>query len=459
MQFNTNKNIIPILVILLITCILTAIVSPGLFYSDTYSRIYVGWQLTNYPYFITTITEPYLTHVSIIPSLLIGIIEKYTGSYVYYTLLTTFTYLVISYFILKKLTPNNAKLACIIFLLHPILLLMSTWNALSIISGAIIGGLILLLNKKLKWYDYILFFIFSTILFSFRENAITVLPLIFFYLIIKKNTTIKQKTLCITSILLALLLIFTLPKAFPLVKKCPLYSGGFAWELLNTIDKIPQDEKYKYTQNIANKESVLYSLDKIKIYNRHINVFFWERRSDLSLYKITLNNTSKDIIKSYLSIAKDYPKEFIQTKIFFISNTLGINHPLNIDELNYNKWGKMDDLKHFNNTPIRKYYYKFLTTKSHQSLIRYPYIIFLISLGLLIFAKRKKLENIPLYTMFYLFAIFYYGAFLITTHSFEIRYFFPSYYLMCLMNISIITELYSKYKNNEKLIRFFKNKN
>ncbi|MDD7516349.1 hypothetical protein, partial [Ruminococcus flavefaciens] len=69
-----------------------------------------------------------------------------------------------------------------------------------------------------------------------------------------------------------------------------------------------------------------------------------------------------------------------------------------------------------------------------------PYIVFLLTAVLVMYSFKKKDKDRYLFLLVLMVAVFYYGAFVINTQSFEIRYFYPSLYLMAVMDTALIAD-------------------
>ena len=434
---KVNETKILIIISLILAISLTLYAFPGIFYSDTYQRMYGAEYIIHSELNLTIKTT-----VTFLPVFFMAMCKKICGNFAVYTLLSAFLYFFISYYAVKKIGIRNRWLQYLLFTLNPILFLVSIWNTPDILCGVMLLCLIFLLSKELKLYDFVLIMLCSMFIFGYKENSYTVLPLILFYIFYNKNWEKIKKVFCLSSILFGIVIVFAM-QGCSNVKKIPLYAGGPSWELLNVIEKLPEQKKFEYTNKISSPDKIQLILDKLHENNSDLNGYYWENKYPFSVYNVARNNISKDIINAYIKIAKDYPKEFVQVKMYFIGRILGIKKPLNIAEYDYDRFNFMHKFG-FYDSDGRYYICRIFNKYAKYSLIRFPYVLFILSLILLIIAKRIKSDNFSLYLKFYLFAVFYYGAFLITTHSFEIRYFFPSYYLLFMLSISVITELIPK---------------
>ena len=78
-------------------------------------------------------------------------------------------------------------------------------------------------------------------------------------------------------------------------------------------------------------------------------------------------------------------------------------------------------------------------------IVLHPWTLFLASIILVIYRWFKKEENRELCVFLLGLAIFYYGAFFINAQAFELRYFYPSFYLMWIMDIGILMDMIVKF--------------
>ena len=128
--------------------------------------------------------------------------------------------------------------------------------------------------------------------------------------------------------------------------------------------------------------------------------------------------------------------------MYFINRTLGINQPLSNVEYYYDNNNIMRDYG-MKDTTLRKIvvdsYNDFLDT---FTFFRLPYLWFIVCTLSVLFKVRisKKDEYVPV-ILLYLVAVLYYAGFLVNTQSFEFRYFFPSFYILALIILSVLTDL------------------
>ena len=429
------RYFIIIIFCLTLAFLLTIISAPGFFNSDAYARSGMVQHILNFDMMSLDVLE---TRLSILPVLLMALSQKMVNSYSLYTFVCAFLYFLGSALILEKIGSSNRYLKYIMFLINPVLICVSVWSVPGVLCSAMVLFLIMILFKEFKKYDYFLLFICSTLIIGYRENALIILPVIFFYIIYKKNITKLQKVFCCISILSSIVFLSLLTNFYN-IKKITVCKAGFAWEILNVIDRLPEEKRCSYANGSISCLDIKNAINLMKIDNTNINGFYWNPTTSFFIY----NYKDIDIIPIFIKVIKDNPKIYAYVKLNFIMNNLGITKPLSIMEVEYNRDNLMGRFN-FNDSTERKILFSLLYNSIKRSLIQYPYILFLLSIWLVSLAKIRNSKNYELYLLMFLCSIFYYFAFLIVTVSFEIRYFFPSYYLMCIMNIGIITEIISK---------------
>ena len=107
----------------------------------------------------------------------------------------------------------------------------------------------------------------------------------------------------------------------------------------------------------------------------------------------------------------------------------------------------------FNDSPQRERFVNlFHAFMEFMVIFRRPWILYLVSLILILIWRFKfcgKNSPINLYEASFGVALFYYGAYILNTQSFEFRYFFPSWLLL----FSIIIGLSSQLLLNKKRTR------
>ena len=344
-------------------------------------------------------------------------------------------YLTFSFCLIKKINAPYPLLQYLFFILNPVLLFVCVWNAPSVLCYTFVAALIILLTKNFYWYDICILFFCCVLIFGSHESSLLLLPLILCIIIFGKNLSKIQKIFSCFAVVLSLVFIFVFPLMYQ-VEKIPIYSGGFAWEMLDMTQKLSQEERVRYFYNIADEKSLNTAIERIKQDENSLNSYYWDNRNDLSAYNIGKNKSSGRIIKQYLKLAKDKPEIFIYTKSKFIKRTLGITKPLMVCFYEDSKDIQKAEV-FFDNSEATKILCKIFNNAANGSLIRYPWLVFLISLCMLLIEIYRKSFDDKLYMLIFSFAVLLYGTFVITTHAFEIRYFLPSFCLLYIMDVAI----------------------
>lgn len=446
-----KKNSWFILVSIILAGICTAITYPGIWYPDTYMRIdhYVNNLINNFTsndiFYITSIHAWF-------PSLLMAFSKMLTGAFGVYTFIKASIYFFITFCLINKLDTKYKIIQYILVVINPLLFCLSVWDIPGL--GCIIGIAMYILilypeqqkNTFDKIVDVILLFLAGIITFGFRLNSFTIIPVLLYY-IFHNKTVIYEKCIKTLTIIISLFIILISPKLLN-ITIMPHYCSGFLWEMLYAISTSENNKHIDYLDDLGGKGATAEVVKMLE--DDYLNSFIY--RSKLSIGVIHDNHAGKYILKKYLKLAVKDPVLFFKTKLYFISRDLGINKPLIIYALDYNEWDRMDEYG-FNDSDERMFFidiYKQSLTNS--ILIRIPLILFLITLILYCYAKNKKHKNIELYSFIFLLAIFYYGSFIITTHSFEVRYFYPSFYLMLIMDTAIIFDIVDYFISGKKTI-------
>ena len=206
---------------------------------------------------------------------------------------------------------------------------------------------------------------------------------------------------------------------------------GCSWEIVSILQTMKEDDPAKY-------EEYKHYLDYIgdtgfavdHNSNQSIRGMYADKSFDV--YGAAGIANANRLKRDYLSLAMNEPKYFLRNKWEFIQRTMGIHFRLG----NNLEW-KGDPLRAAfgivdtkQRDALRDAFNRFMTS----GLLTKPYRVFAWTLFLLLTIgtlTRKKI-NLSSYWLIWWFAAFYYLGFLITTQNHEIRYFFPSLYLLLL---------------------------
>ncbi len=275
----------------------------------------------------------------------------------------------------------------------------------------------------------------SFVMFGYRANAFTILPVLLFYIF--KLDIRKIKKIILT---FALLFGFVLVPSFTYIfniHTMSSMSAGFAWEIVSTIQDMDYKTKLKYINyldSIGGEGSTLEAINtSTKI---TVNPLLTTKINRENLSK---KGNSKIILKKYIDLLLEEPAVFLNNKYFFTKRTLGINSQIAFASYVYDAYGKMKEYN-FNDSKARMKFidsYSKLNEKISFYTLR-PWLVFLITLIFVSIKWWKKDKNKNLYLLLFMISIFYYGAYIINTQAFEIRYFYPSLYI-CIIIDTIFT--------------------
>jgi hypothetical protein len=226
-------------------------------------------------------------------------------------------------------------------------------------------------------------------------------------------------------------------------------SSGFVWEILSVIQEMPEDKQKdygNYLDFIADDGSTLKAL---AANNKSASVNRWQW-DIFGVSKLGSKNTKKEILRRYANLIIHEPKYCLKTKLYFTGRTLGITEPLADKGFDYNRADRMQSLGMVDNKLRRKFVDGYNKFQDFFVISRIPWICFLIGLLCVIwqFIKADRKHFSGTLTL-YLIAVFYYGAFIINTQSFEFRYFFPSFYFLFIITADTVFTIIRRYMSKD----------
>ncbi|WP_160683830.1 hypothetical protein [Clostridium sp. C2-6-12] len=463
-----KKYLLLIIISVFLSVILTLITYPGILYSDSCVR----WDsvfkiLSSSSKFNFKEIDSW---ISITPQFFMAILYMITYNISSFTIIQSFLFFLTTFILIDKCVFGTYKLfAIIIFIITPIFYTFSVYHSTEV--GFIIGSNLYILlvvnfnedNPKIKKVIHFLFLVLSSYcMFGFRQNAFTVLPIFFLICVYfyRKKKNIHLLLLRVSALLMGLSLVFMVPSILN-IKVYDSSTAGFSWEILSTINQLGQESKIEYINyldEIGGQGSTNAALQKNAENNESVNPWLW---SILKPDIIGESNNAQKVKEKYFELMKNEPKAFLKNKFKFILSNLGITHELadlleyNVPDSNYIK---------INNTSLRTNFIKsYHLFHSAFSVIRQPYIWFVLGILAVCYAKIIKHESFIMLAFLLLISVFYYGGFIINTQSFEFRYFFPSFYYLFLVFILGLMILFSKissyiyryYANGNSLKRVF----
>lgn len=434
---------------MILSIICTIITYPGIFYSDSYVRLEFSNEI------IDALKEIMLGNrsdinmeswLTVVPSFFIAICKLITGNIAFYTVMQSFMFFLSAFFLAKKLGNHFLIFQYIFLAINPIIYCVSIYYEASIGCVTGIVFLILLLDsikvsKSIidKVLEFLLLMFFSFIIFGYRANAFTIIPVLFIY-IIKTKIDIIKKILVIVPIVCGILFINILTQVLN-INTMSSMSAGFAWEIISVIQNMDlknQNRYSKYLDDVGKDGATLIELEK----SDTLTVNGLLANEGININNISKKENSKKIIKKYIYIIIHEPMDYIKLKLNFISRTLGISERLRCVEYDYNRWDKMSDYN-FNDSVKRQNFVNIYNdiNKVFGFFTCRPWIVFFVSILLVVIKWNRNDLNKNFCLLILMVSLFYYGSYLINTQSFELRYFYPSLYLCIIMDLSIASDL------------------
>ncbi|MCR4648545.1 MAG: hypothetical protein K5776_05670 [Lachnospiraceae bacterium] len=430
-----------ILLSLVLAVLCTAISYPGILYSDSYTRIENAKKMIQSSDVIYSWNTP-------TPSYFIALSLLLTYDILLYTFVQAWLFFFITFVLIIRLGQNHLPLKIAITIISPMIWGASVYYEAGVGCAAGMAALIVILSIIQiekgdfdRLIEFFLLFFFSFVVFGYRANAFTIIPVLA-YAIFRSEWRLKLKIFCISSIISGLLFV-TIMAGIMNVNTMSSKSAGFVWEILVVLDRVGIEKQECYAtflDDIGGEGATLDALEKNIITS--IDGFIWDSR--LNNYVLSEQGNFRIILAKYVYIITNEPKAYYLNKFDSICRSLGIGYKLNGREYDYNRWGIMDKYG-FHDTNERKAFVE-TYNKSNKVLGWYcltPWLVYFISIILLMFEIRLKNRNTRLFLFVIMIAVFYYGAFLINTQSYEIRYFYPSLYLLSLVNLSMLTDIIS----------------
>lgn len=430
-------------------CILTY---PGIMYTDSYARTNMTTDLKlSINAFLLGDSElnNYSSWITIIPSFFILLSKEIVGSVVLYTYIQCFLFVLMTMVMGDNLICCNHKIwnrICILCI--PVIWAYGVYYEASVGCISAIMAMILLIYKYRKIekrtdriFTLVLFVFVTFIAFGYRANAFTIIPFLCFsiFLLYKK---ISIKMILMGCLMVGFYLTSLVPKLLN-IDTMSSYAGSFVWEIVSTIQSMDDEKKVKYIDyldDIFGENTTEIALEK-NTYTEEdssINSIWWGNPFNSKLVS-EKENTAK-VLEKYIALIKEEPKAYLRTKWEFALHTMGMNMPLRMVEYDYNRDGNMSKYG-FNNSMERKEFVEnFHSYMEFMEIHRIPWIMFGAALLLLLVWRVKfygMKNQINLYEIVYGTAVFYYGAYIVNTQSFEFRYYFPSWLLLMLISISL----------------------
>lgn len=434
-KIHNNYWLLALLASLGLAALLTAITYPGVLYSDTYGRWNLAGALLH--------GERHPTYLSVLPQLVMALTLKVSGGYAAFTFLQCFFYLFTSLLLVHRVCGRHTLWVAVLFLLCPITLAYSVFQEMGV--GCLTGMNVLILgllaapaqqNKKERLPLFaLLMALAAAVCFGFRQNAFTVLPVLLGAAIVgiiqkrdtKKKDT-KKKVAFVVGVLVGLLFALTVPVLLG-VARVQASSVGFAWETLLATNRLPEEEKTEYTayyDDLAGEGATQEALLAVKENDRSVNAFVWGR---LNHGVMGTPEGSRMVMERNLAMWRRHPKKMLDTKLWMAGKVLGLSGPIGNLEYDYNTWDRMLQYG-MRDTALRKNFVAgFNAFMNSTGIFLRPWLWFVLA-GLVLLYQKMSRRPLNAALLLFLCAVFYYGAFLVNTQSFEFRYFFPAFQLL-----------------------------
>lgn len=458
-SFYINKvkeNIWLIFLSFILAGICTYITYPGIMYTDSYARVESADIIIKCVENIFSDSNKNLdawSWVTITPSVFMAICKACTGNVAFYTLLQAFLFMLLTFLLVKKLDTSYRKWQYLLVVINPIIWGLSVYYEASIGCVTGIAAIILILNRRSNTrreennkfdivFEIILLIISSYVVFGYRANAITILPVLIVY-VLKLNYKKIKKIMILSSLIIGIFLVSLVPRILN-IDTMSSQSAGLVWEMITVIQRMDKDtrkEYIDYLDNIGGKDSTKRALESSN--EMSVNGFLWEK--GLNTNALSKKGASNKVMKKYFNLIKEQPKLYAEVKFSFCMKTLGVSQPIQLLEYEYNRDNQMFlynfkdwDARHkfINGCIISNNLLSFFTGR--------PFLALIITIIGVIYSYRIKSKNCSIYSLMLWITIFYYGAFIVNTQSFEVRYYYPSLYLMMIMDIAIFCDIINK---------------
>ena len=436
----------------------TFISYPGIWYSDSYVRVTTGNAVLNA--MVKTLTghrAPLDTRnaFTVIPSFFMAISQGLTGHVGLYTFGQAFAFFAATFLLIRELNLTGRRLQGFLFAICPLIYGMSVYYEAGIGCVTGIVGLMLLLRRtgEEKYtgdriVSFLLAAFFSFVIFGYRTNALTIVPVLVFYLLRRKPERNRKGTrrLTLLAVVLGLICTRAVPWVFD-VHSMSTATTGIVWEMLTAIQRMdPEDqEKYgDYLDEIGGEGSTRAALATSTEYTA--GDFMWDE--DLGIGKMSAPGATGTALRKYVRLMVERPREWFGVKRDVILRSMGIQGKLDYSEYNYNRWDQMTEYGMNDSLQRRAFYDSFVYTVSvMDAWVLRPWVSFLVTLILVLAEWIRKNRRREAFLLTLGLAAFYYLAYLLDTPAYDFRYFYPSLYLMTILDAAILWGWAGKIRN------------
>lgn len=458
---ENNRN--SIIITFFISVFITLLSFPGIIYIDSYVRISFADSLkSSIKAFLEGKSSlyPSSSWLTITPSFFILLSKEIVGSIILYTFSQCFFHWFLTSAFIDQLNEGKCpRWNKICLFVSPVMWAFGVYYEASVGSAIAMLAILLLIwkwgalhNRFDKVVTVALLVIFSFVCFGYRANAFSIIPAVIIIILLRQKKLVARLLLCV-SVLFGFIVSAVFPSLLN-IRVLPSYSAGFAWEIVSTIQSMEYDKQCEYIDYLDDlfgdgATAVAVQNNSYDEQGSSINGMF---NSPITSMAISESNNSTMLIRRYVKLALHEPMLFIKMKWEFVSHSLGIGKPVNMFEYYYQPWDPDNEFG-LNDSHQREFYVDyFLAFMEFNSIIRRPWIMYLLGLALILiwrFKYQGSKAPINLYEATFLVSLFYYGAYLLNTQAFEFRYYYPSWLLLIAIIIGIVPQLFFNSKKSK----------
>lgn len=427
----------------------TLISYPGIWYSDSYVRVTTGSAVLGAA--VRTLTghrAPLFTGnaLTVTPSFFMALSQGLTGHVALYTFAQAFGFYAAMFLLIREMNPRGGRIQPALFAVCPLVYGMSVYYEAGIGCVTGIAGLILLFGRigdeKGRWdraLEFLLIMFFSYVTFGYRTNALTIVPVLLYFLLRLKAAK-KVKGLAALALALGLFWTKGLPWIFD-IHSMTTASTGIVWEMLTAIQRMPAEERAEYEDYLdgiggegATRGALATSTEDTA------GNFMWG--DSLGIDSTSRPGSTAEALRRYARLMIEKPGVWWGVKRDVVLRSLGVTQPLDYSEYDYNRWDSMAEYGFNDSSQRRAFHRSFVTVCGALGFLTLrPWIPFLASLVLIAaeYIRRGALRRKRLFVL--LLAAFYYLAYLLDTPAYDFRYFYPSLFLMLITDAAILRDL------------------
>ncbi len=424
----------------------TMITYPGIWYSDSYVRVETGKAVLNR--IVKTLIGQRArldtgNAFTIIPSFFMALSLGITGHVVLYTFTQAFAFFAATFLLIRELNEENRKLQYVLFACCPLIYGMSVYYEAGIGCAVGMAGLILLLRRTgeprsrgARVLEFLLVVFFSFVTTGYRTNALTILPVLAFYLFRMKTEKIR-KAMMLAALMIGILLTKAVPWVFD-IHSDSVTSAGFIWEMLTAIQRMSPEEQEKYQDyldDIGGEGSTLGALAESNEITAES--FLWG--TNLGISQMSRPGATAKAVMKYFRLMIEKPREWFSVRWEMLLRALGVTERLGNSEYNYDRWDRMREYGMIDSPQRRAFHTSYMKacTALGEFILR-PWVLFLLSFLLSAVEFFRNHETREKNSFVLGIAFFYYLAYLLDIPYFEFRYYYPSLYLMLILDVSIL---------------------